>query len=64
VFVVEEVGDAGECVLADLVDQFFELLVVVGGVLAGVGVDGGDEDGGSLAEELVQLFEMFVHLGD
>jgi len=43
------------CLVADIGDEIFELLVVVGGELSGVGGHGVDEEGCFLGEEEVDV---------
>lgn len=56
--------DASESIGANLFDEIFEFVVVMGSEFSRVRVDDCDEGCGFLAEELAELFEMFVHLRD
>ena len=62
--VVEEVVNAGDGVVAYLLDKGGEAGCVGGGKLAGVRIDGRDEGRCGLGEVGVEFLQILVHLGD
>jgi hypothetical protein len=64
VFTAEKLVDAIQGICAYVLDEFFEVLVILESEFAGVGVDESDEGGGGLGEEVVELLEVLMHFGD
>ena len=63
-FKIEEILDPLHGLVTNIIDKIFKLFCVGGSELPGMRVDGSDEGSGGLVEVGVQLFKMFVHLGD
>ena len=60
-FCIEKLVDTLKGIIANILDEFFKLLVISGGKFAGVGVDGCDKSSGFGLEKLIELLELLVH---